>query len=61
MIETECFEDINAYEMDSALTPDVDMSKHTPRPKKGFFHRLFRGMVGGLPVHFVGNKIQSNS
>ncbi|XP_019408899.1 PREDICTED: G protein-coupled receptor kinase 4 [Crocodylus porosus] len=45
MIETECFEDINAYEMDSTLTPDVDMSKHTPRPKKGFFHRLFRRMV----------------
>ncbi|XP_067414993.1 G protein-coupled receptor kinase 4 [Emydura macquarii macquarii] len=41
MIETECFQDINIYETDSTLSPDLDMSKDTPRPKRGFFHRLF--------------------
>uniref|UniRef100_A0A4X2M4P9 [G-protein-coupled receptor] kinase n=1 Tax=Vombatus ursinus TaxID=29139 RepID=A0A4X2M4P9_VOMUR len=41
MIETECFKDINAYENDK-LTSDLDVNKHTPRPKRGFFHRLFR-------------------
>ncbi|XP_043828519.1 G protein-coupled receptor kinase 4 isoform X2 [Dromiciops gliroides] len=41
MIETECFKDINTYENDK-LTSDVDVNKHTPRPKRGFFYRLFR-------------------
>ncbi|XP_068926849.1 G protein-coupled receptor kinase 4 isoform X4 [Petaurus breviceps papuanus] len=41
MIETECFKDINAYENDR-LTSDLDVNRHTPRPKRGFFHRLFR-------------------
>ncbi|XP_020847828.1 G protein-coupled receptor kinase 4 isoform X3 [Phascolarctos cinereus] len=41
MIETECFKDINVYENDK-LTSDLDLNKLTPRPKRGFFHRLFR-------------------
>ncbi|XP_072476168.1 G protein-coupled receptor kinase 4 isoform X2 [Notamacropus eugenii] len=41
MIETECFKDINAYENDK-LTSDLEVIKHAPRPKRGFFRRLFR-------------------
>ncbi|XP_039395837.1 G protein-coupled receptor kinase 4 isoform X1 [Mauremys reevesii] len=40
MIETECFQELNMYETDVTLSPDLDMSKDTPRPKRGFFHRL---------------------
>uniref|UniRef100_A0A452J503 G protein-coupled receptor kinase n=1 Tax=Gopherus agassizii TaxID=38772 RepID=A0A452J503_9SAUR len=39
MIETECFQEL-MYETDVTLSPDLDMSKNTPRPKRGFFHRL---------------------
>ncbi|XP_053560170.1 G protein-coupled receptor kinase 4 isoform X2 [Bombina bombina] len=42
MIETECFKDINVYEMDGSLSPDLDLSKQNIRPKRSFFHRLFR-------------------
>ncbi|KAM9331490.1 G protein-coupled receptor kinase 4 [Gastrophryne carolinensis] len=42
MIETECFKDINLYETDGVLSPDLDMSKQNIRPKRSFFHRLFR-------------------
>ncbi|XP_075426519.1 G protein-coupled receptor kinase 4 isoform X11 [Ascaphus truei] len=42
MIETECFKDINIYETDGCLSPDLDVSKQTLRPKRSFFHRLFR-------------------
>ncbi|XP_036621400.1 G protein-coupled receptor kinase 4 isoform X2 [Trichosurus vulpecula] len=42
MIETECFKDINACENDKPTSSDLDVNKHTPRPKRGFFHRLFR-------------------
>ncbi|KFP78941.1 G protein-coupled receptor kinase 4, partial [Apaloderma vittatum] len=38
MIETGCFEDINAYETDGTVSPDRERS---PKPKRGFFHRLF--------------------
>nr|XP_032636913.1 G protein-coupled receptor kinase 4 isoform X3 [Chelonoidis abingdonii] len=39
MIETECFQEL-MNETDVTLSPDLDMSKNTPRPKRGFFHRL---------------------
>ncbi|XP_069488157.1 G protein-coupled receptor kinase 4 isoform X1 [Ambystoma mexicanum] len=42
MIETECFQDINIYETDGCLSPDLDVSKPVLKPKRGFFHRLFR-------------------
>lgn len=42
MIETECFKDINVYETDGCLSPDLDVSKPNIRPKRSFFHRLFR-------------------
>lgn len=42
MIETGCFEDINAYETDGTVSPDRERS---PKPKRGFFHRLFSGEV----------------
>ncbi|XP_072262616.1 G protein-coupled receptor kinase 4 isoform X3 [Pyxicephalus adspersus] len=42
MIETECFKDINIYETDGCLSPDLDVSKPNIRPKRSFFHRLFR-------------------
>ncbi|KAI1238150.1 hypothetical protein IHE44_0012866 [Lamprotornis superbus] len=42
MIETGCFEDINAYETDGTVSPDREKS---PKPKRGFFHRLFSGEV----------------
>ncbi|XP_077136166.1 G protein-coupled receptor kinase 4 isoform X3 [Ranitomeya variabilis] len=42
MIETECFKDINIYETDGCLSPDLDVSKQNIRPKRSFFHRLFR-------------------
>ncbi|XP_048705030.1 G protein-coupled receptor kinase 4 isoform X2 [Caretta caretta] len=42
MIETECFQELNIYETDVTLSTDLDTSKDTPRPKRGFFHRLFR-------------------
>ncbi|KAM4708513.1 G protein-coupled receptor kinase 4 isoform 2-T2 [Discoglossus pictus] len=42
MIETECFKDINIYETDGCLSPDLDLSKQNLRPKRSFFHRLFR-------------------
>ncbi|XP_044151637.1 G protein-coupled receptor kinase 4 isoform X2 [Bufo gargarizans] len=42
MIETECFKDINVYETDGCLSPDLDVSKQNIRPKRSFFHRLFR-------------------
>ncbi|XP_053884789.1 G protein-coupled receptor kinase 4 isoform X2 [Malaclemys terrapin pileata] len=45
MIETECFQEVNIYEPDVTLSQDLDMSKDTPRPKRGFFHRLFMGGV----------------
>ncbi|XP_005304138.2 G protein-coupled receptor kinase 4 isoform X2 [Chrysemys picta bellii] len=45
MIETECFQEVNIYEPDVTLSQDLDMSKETPRPKRGFFHRLFMGGV----------------
>ncbi|KAM6261390.1 G protein-coupled receptor kinase 4 isoform 1-T1 [Porphyrio hochstetteri] len=42
MIETGCFEDINAYETDGTVSPDRERS---PKTKRGFFHRLFSGEV----------------
>uniref|UniRef100_A0A669PJV2 G protein-coupled receptor kinase n=1 Tax=Phasianus colchicus TaxID=9054 RepID=A0A669PJV2_PHACC len=42
MIETGCFEDINACETDGTVSPDRERS---PKPKRGFFHRLFSGEV----------------
>lgn len=42
MIETGCFEDINAFETDGTVSPDRERS---PKPKRGFFHRLFSGEV----------------
>nr|XP_014431576.1 G protein-coupled receptor kinase 4 isoform X2 [Pelodiscus sinensis] len=42
MIETECFQELNTYETDVALSQDLDMSKDIPKPKRGFFHRLFK-------------------
>ncbi|XP_018410487.1 PREDICTED: G protein-coupled receptor kinase 4 isoform X1 [Nanorana parkeri] len=42
MIETECFKDINIYETDGCLSPDLDVNKPNIRPKRSFFHRLFR-------------------
>ncbi|KAJ7403337.1 hypothetical protein BTVI_77632 [Pitangus sulphuratus] len=42
MIETGCFEDINAYETDGTVSPDRERS---PKPKRGFFHRLFSGEI----------------
>uniref|UniRef100_A0A8D0KRK9 G protein-coupled receptor kinase n=1 Tax=Strix occidentalis caurina TaxID=311401 RepID=A0A8D0KRK9_STROC len=39
MIETGCFEDINAYETDGTVSPERERS---PKPKRGFFHRLFK-------------------
>uniref|UniRef100_A0A6I8S8C7 G protein-coupled receptor kinase n=1 Tax=Xenopus tropicalis TaxID=8364 RepID=A0A6I8S8C7_XENTR len=42
MIETECFKDINVYETDGCLSPDLDVSKQNLKPKRSFFHRLFR-------------------
>ncbi|XP_074847809.1 G protein-coupled receptor kinase 4 [Carettochelys insculpta] len=41
MIETECFQELNTYENDVTLSPDLDMSKDAARPKRSFFHRLF--------------------
>lgn len=49
MIETGCFEDINACENDGTVSPDRERS---PKPKRGFFHRLFSGEVRiFLPFH----------
>nr|XP_014345243.1 PREDICTED: G protein-coupled receptor kinase 4 [Latimeria chalumnae] len=45
MIETECFKDINVYEADGSLSPDLDASRPNPPPKRGFFHRLFGRQV----------------
>ncbi|XP_034627937.1 G protein-coupled receptor kinase 4 [Trachemys scripta elegans] len=45
MIETGCFQEVNIYEPDVTVSQDLDMSKDTPRPKRGFFHRLFMGGV----------------
>ncbi|PIO34354.1 hypothetical protein AB205_0115200, partial [Aquarana catesbeiana] len=50
MIETECFKDINIYETDGCLSPDLDVSKPNIRPKRSFFHRLFRRGVRNVPV-----------
>uniref|UniRef100_A0A8C3P8H2 G protein-coupled receptor kinase n=1 Tax=Chrysemys picta bellii TaxID=8478 RepID=A0A8C3P8H2_CHRPI len=52
MIETECFQEVNIYEPDVTLSQDLDMSKDTPRPKRGFFHRLFMGGVKVLAMAF---------
>ncbi|XP_053884788.1 G protein-coupled receptor kinase 4 isoform X1 [Malaclemys terrapin pileata] len=54
MIETECFQEVNIYEPDVTLSQDLDMSKDTPRPKRGFFHRLF---MGGVKVCFKSGYI----
>ncbi|KAM8939556.1 G protein-coupled receptor kinase 4 [Pelodytes ibericus] len=45
MIETDCFKDINVYELDGCLSPDLDVSKPNIRPKRSFFHRLFHNGV----------------
>uniref|UniRef100_A0AAY4AHM6 G protein-coupled receptor kinase n=1 Tax=Denticeps clupeoides TaxID=299321 RepID=A0AAY4AHM6_9TELE len=45
MIEMECFKEINIYETDGALCPDLDMNRPNPPPKRGFFYRLFRREV----------------
>uniref|UniRef100_A0A7N6ADJ5 G protein-coupled receptor kinase n=1 Tax=Anabas testudineus TaxID=64144 RepID=A0A7N6ADJ5_ANATE len=42
MIEMECFKEINVYETDGTLCPDLDMNRPNPPPKRGFFYRLFR-------------------
>uniref|UniRef100_A0A8D0CFD7 G protein-coupled receptor kinase n=1 Tax=Scleropages formosus TaxID=113540 RepID=A0A8D0CFD7_SCLFO len=42
MIEMECFKEINVYETDGALCPDLDVNRPNPPPKRGFFYRLFR-------------------
>uniref|UniRef100_A0A3B3TM66 G protein-coupled receptor kinase n=1 Tax=Poecilia latipinna TaxID=48699 RepID=A0A3B3TM66_9TELE len=42
MIEMECFKEINIYETDGMLCPDLDMNRPNPPPKRGFFYRLFR-------------------
>uniref|UniRef100_A0A7N8YPE4 G protein-coupled receptor kinase n=1 Tax=Mastacembelus armatus TaxID=205130 RepID=A0A7N8YPE4_9TELE len=42
MIEMECFKEINVYETDGNLCPDLDMNRPNPPPKRGFFYRLFR-------------------
>uniref|UniRef100_A0A096MEM1 G protein-coupled receptor kinase n=1 Tax=Poecilia formosa TaxID=48698 RepID=A0A096MEM1_POEFO len=45
MIEMECFKEINIYETDGMLCPDLDMNRPNPPPKRGFFYRLFRREV----------------
>uniref|UniRef100_A0A672G5Q9 G protein-coupled receptor kinase n=1 Tax=Salarias fasciatus TaxID=181472 RepID=A0A672G5Q9_SALFA len=42
MIEMECFKEINVYETDGTLCPDLDINRPNPPPKRGFFYRLFR-------------------
>ncbi|KAG7219046.1 hypothetical protein INR49_019365 [Caranx melampygus] len=42
MIEMECFKEINVYETEGTLCPDLDMNRPNPPPKRGFFYRLFR-------------------
>ncbi|MEQ2219207.1 G protein-coupled receptor kinase 5, partial [Xenoophorus captivus] len=42
MIEMECFKEINIYETDGMLCPDLDVNRPNPPPKRGFFYRLFR-------------------
>lgn len=56
MIETGCFEDINACETDGTVSPDKERS---PKPKRGFFHRLFSGEVRVLL--FFDKKITSKT
>uniref|UniRef100_A0A673FWZ6 G protein-coupled receptor kinase n=1 Tax=Sinocyclocheilus rhinocerous TaxID=307959 RepID=A0A673FWZ6_9TELE len=41
MIEMECFKEINVFEMDGALSSDLDVNRPNPAPKRGFFYRLF--------------------
>ncbi|KAK5599457.1 G protein-coupled receptor kinase 4 [Crenichthys baileyi] len=45
MIEMECFKEINIYETDGMLCPDLDVNRPNPPPKRGFFYRLFRREV----------------
>ncbi|KAJ8269771.1 hypothetical protein COCON_G00123780 [Conger conger] len=45
MIEMECFKEINVYETDGTLCPDLDVNRPNPPPKRGFFYRLFRREV----------------
>uniref|UniRef100_A0A3Q0R8J2 G protein-coupled receptor kinase n=1 Tax=Amphilophus citrinellus TaxID=61819 RepID=A0A3Q0R8J2_AMPCI len=47
MIEMECFKEINVYETDGTLCPDLDMNRPNPPPKRGFFYRLFRREASG--------------
>ena len=56
MIETGCFEDINASETDGTVSPDRERS---PKTKRGFFHRLFSGEV--RVFLFFHKKININS
>uniref|UniRef100_A0A671KQM9 G protein-coupled receptor kinase n=1 Tax=Sinocyclocheilus anshuiensis TaxID=1608454 RepID=A0A671KQM9_9TELE len=41
MIEMGCFKEINVFEMDGALSSDLDVNRPNPAPKRGFFYRLF--------------------
>ncbi|XP_035275971.1 G protein-coupled receptor kinase 4-like isoform X1 [Anguilla rostrata] len=45
MIEMDCFKEINVFELDGALCPDLDVNRPNPPPKRGFFYRLFRREV----------------
>ncbi|KAG9342495.1 hypothetical protein JZ751_016498 [Albula glossodonta] len=45
MIEMECFKEINVFETDGVLCPDLDVNRPNPPPKRGFFYRLFRREV----------------
>uniref|UniRef100_A0A8C6GJ79 Uncharacterized protein n=1 Tax=Mus spicilegus TaxID=10103 RepID=A0A8C6GJ79_MUSSI len=42
MIETECFKELNVFEPNGTLSPDLNRSQPPEPPKKGLFHRLFR-------------------
>uniref|UniRef100_A0A3B3R2Q3 G protein-coupled receptor kinase n=1 Tax=Paramormyrops kingsleyae TaxID=1676925 RepID=A0A3B3R2Q3_9TELE len=41
MIEMECFKEINIFETDGILCPDLDVNRPNPPPKRGLFYRLF--------------------
>lgn len=49
MIETECFAELNVFNLDGTLPSDLDWrGQPSPPPKQGLLHRLFRQV--GPPV-----------
>lgn len=46
MVDTECFQELNVFNADGSVPPDLDWKgQPSPQPKKGLLQRLFSRQV----------------